>query len=178
MYYGPMIQRRIAPLTFAAAMLALVLCLPAPARAEQKLGYVNPQRVVNETRLGQTAKADLARYVQDKERMARESAAQLTALRKEADAATGQDRARREDALRRKAAQHEALLAENAREIRAEETRLLHYVMRRAESVLEEIGKKGGYSLILIDPNVVGYVDKASVDITDGVVRELESRTK
>jgi len=159
-------------------VLVASLCLPALASAEQKIGYVNPQRIVNETRLGQTAKADLARYMAEKDRAAKQSAAQLTALRKEADAATGADRTRREEQLRRKTEQHEALLAENNRDIRAEETRLLRFVMRQADAVLESIGKKGGYSLILIDPNVVGYVDKASVDITDRVVRELETRSK
>ena len=177
MYQVGMNARHLFPFLIVAALLSLTL-LPEQAWAEQKIGYVNPQRVVNETRLGQTAKADLARYVADKDRTARESAAQLTILRKEMEAASGQDRTRREETLRRKTAQHEALLAENAKDIRAEETRLLQYVMRRAESVLEDIGKKGGYAIILIDPNVLGYVDKASVDITDRVVRELETRTK
>lgn len=160
--------------------LVLLAAFASPAWAEQKIGYVNPQRVVNETRLGQSARADLARYVQDKERAARDSAAQVTQARREAEATglSAQEKARREDTLRRKAAQHETLLAENARDIKAEEGRLLQYVMRRAETVLEDMGKKGGYSLILIDPNAVGYVDKASVDITDRVVRELDIRTK
>lgn len=163
-----------------ALALVLLAVFATPALAEQKIGYVNPQRVVNETRLGQSARADLARYVQDKERVARDSAAQVAQARRDAEATglSATEKAKREDILRRKAAQHETLLAENARDIKAEEGRLLQYVMRRAEAVLEDIGKKGGYSLILIDPNAVGYVDKAAVDITDRVVRELDIRTK
>lgn len=172
---------RIRITVYALALAGLFLAaLPAAALAEQKLGYVSPQRVVNESRLGQAARADLARYVQDKERVARESAAQVTQARRDAEAPglTAQEKAKREDILRRRAAQHETLLSENARDIKAEEGRLLQYVMRRAEAVLEDIGKKGGYALILIDPNAVGYVDKASVDITDRVVRELDNKTK
>lgn len=167
---------------FSALLLALAFLAvcASPALAEQKIGYVNPQRVVNETRLGQSARADLARYVQDKERVARDSAAQVAQARRDAEAPglSAQEKAKREDNLRRRAAQHETLLSENARDIKAEEGRLLQYVMRRAEAVLEDIGRKGGYSLILIDPNTVGYVDKGSVDITDRVVRELDSKTK
>lgn len=164
---------------FLAVMLAFLLA-PLPALAEQKIGFVNPQRVVNETRLGQMAKADLARYVAEKDRLAKESAAQVATLRKEAEGPglSASDRARREDLLRRKAAQHEQLLAENARDIKAEETRLLQYVMRRAEAVLEELGKKGGYAIIFTDPAAVGYVDKASVDLTERVARELDGRSK
>jgi outer membrane protein len=164
---------------FVALLLVFVLT-PLPVLAQQKIGFVNPQRVVNETRLGQTAKADLTRYVAEKERLAKESAAQLASLRKEAEATglSAQDRAKREELLRRKAAQHEQLLAENARDIKTEEAKLLHYVMRRAESVLEDLGKKGGYAIIFTDPAAVGYVDKASVDLTDRVARELDLRVK
>jgi len=164
---------------FLAVMLVFLLAPPA-ALAEQKIGFVNPQRVVNETRLGQSAKADLARYVAEKDRLAKESAAQVATLRKEAEAhgLSPQDRTRREDLLRRKAAQHEQLLAENSRDIKAEETKLLQYVMRKAEAVLEELGKKGGYAIIFTDPASVGYVDKASTDLTERVARELDGRSK
>ncbi|MBU1230105.1 MAG: OmpH family outer membrane protein [Proteobacteria bacterium] len=164
---------------FVAALLALILA-PLPAFAQQKIGFVNPQRVVNETRLGQTAKADLARYVQEKDRAAKDSAAQLAGLRKEAEAPglSAQDRARREDLLHRKSAQHEQLLAENLRDVKAEEGKLLQYVMRRAESALEDLGRKGGYAIIFTDPAAVGYVDKATVDLTDRLVRELDGRGK
>jgi len=164
----------------AALLITGFALAPLPALAQQKIGFVNPQRVVNETRLGQTAKADLARYVAEKNRLARESAAQVAALRKEATASglSAADRARREEALRHKSAQHEQLLQENARDIKAEEGRLLQYVMRRADGVLEDIGKKGGYAIILTDPNAVGYVDKANADLTERVARELDARSK
>ena len=185
MYQTPMSRTippraaRLRTLIFSAGILVFLLA-PQAGLAEQKIGFVNPQRVVNETRLGQTAKADLARYVAEKDRLAKESAAQVAALRKEAEAPglSAQDRGRREDLLRRKAAQHEQLLAENARDIKAEETRLLQYVMRRAEAVLEDLGKKGGYAIIFTDPAAVGYVDKASVDLTERVAHELDGRSK
>lgn len=164
----------------AASIAAGLLLLAQPASAQQKIGFVNPQRVVNETRLGQTAKADLARYVAEKNRLVKESAAQVAVLRKEASASglSSSERGKREEAYRRKSAQHEQLVQENARDIKAEEGRLLQYVMRRADTVLEEIGKKGGYAIIITDPNAVGYVDKASVDLTERVARELDARGK
>jgi len=164
----------------AVCALFLLAFWPCAASAQQKIGFVNPQRVVNETHLGQMAKADLARYVAEKDRAVKESASQVALLRREADAPglSAAERGKREDACRRKAGQHEMLVQENARDIKAEEAKLLQYVMRRADAVLEEIGKKGGYAIILTDPSAVGYVDKASVDLTDRVARELDSRGK
>lgn len=163
-----------------ALILGLLLIAPGLAQAQQRIGFVNPQRVVNETKLGQMAKADLARYVAEKDRMAKESAAQLAVLKRDAEAPglSAAERAKREEALRRKASMHETLLQENARDVKAEETKLLQYVMRRADAVLEDIGKKGGYALIITDPAAVGYVDKANVDLTDRVARELDNRGK
>ena len=162
------------------SVLVSLAFAPRLAQAQQKIGFVNPQRVVNETRLGQMAKADLARYVSEKDRVAKESASSLVLLRKEAEASgisTG-ERAKREEVLRRKTHQHETLLQENARDIKNEEAKLLQYVMRRADAVLDELGKKGGYAIIFTDPAAVGYVDKASVDLTDRVARELDNRGK
>lgn len=160
--------------------LAALLLAATPALAQQKIGFVNPQRVVNETKLGQMAKADLARYVAEKERLAKESASQLAALRKESEATalSAAERARREEAYRRKSRMHETLLQENARDIKAEEAKLLQYVMRRADAVLEDIGRKGGYAIIFTDPAAVGYVDKATVDLTDRVAKELDAKGK
>lgn len=164
-----------------AALLVCALALaPQSAQAQQKIGFVDPQRVVNATRLGQMAKADLARYVAEKKRIASESATQVASLRKEAEgvALSAAERARRDEAYRRKSRQHELLLQENARDIKAEEAKLLQYVMRRADAVLEDFGKKGGYAVIITDPAAVGYVDKASADLTDRVARELNARSK
>jgi outer membrane protein len=176
MSYVKTASRRLAAMLAGLAFLAA----PLPALAQQKIGYVNPQRVVNETRLGQTAKADLARYVAEKDKLAKESASALAKLRKEVEAPglAPAERAKREEAMRHKAGQHEQLLQENARDIKAEEAKLLQYVMRRADAVLEDLGKKGGYAIIFTDPNAVGYVDKASVDLTERVARELDSRSK
>jgi outer membrane protein len=118
--------------------------------------------------------------VAEKKRRASESAAQVAALRKEAEAValSAAERVRRDEAYHRKSRQHELLLQENARDIKAEEAKLLQYVMRRADAVLEEIGKKGGYAIIITDPSAVGYVDTSTADLTERVARELDARSK
>jgi outer membrane protein len=174
------LRRGAAVCAFFLPLLGLLVLAPHAALAQQKIGFVNPQRVVNETRLGQLAKADLARFVAEKDRVAKESASQVALLRREAETPglSASERGKRQDAYRRKSAQHETLLKENARDIKLEETKLLQYVMRRADAVLEDIGKKGGYAIIFTDPSAVGYVDKASVDLTERVARELDSKGK
>lgn len=180
MYQNPMRYLTFLCRSLLLCVFAALAFAPRLAQAQQKIGFVNPQRVVNETRLGQMAKADLARFVAEKDRVAKESASNLALLRKEVEAKglSTTEHAKREDQLRRKAHQHETLLQENARDIKSEEAKLLQYVMRRADAVLEEMGKKGGYAIIFTDPAAVGYVDKASVDLTERVARELDNRGK
>ncbi len=167
------------------AFIFLALIAPAfsssfAAAQPQRIGFVDPQRVVDSTRLGRKAKADLARFIAEKDRMARDGAAELAALRRAAEVPglSAQERATREEAYRRKALEHQLLLRENERDVKSEEAKLLRYVMRRADDVLRDIGRKGGYAVILIDPNAVGYVDKTNVDLTERVARELNSRGK
>jgi len=85
MYHFPMSNFFITHRALVALLLISFAFVPAQAFAQQKVGFVNPQRVVNETRLGKMAKADLARYVAEKDRLAKESAAQVAVLRKEAE---------------------------------------------------------------------------------------------
>ncbi len=57
-------------------------------------------------------------------------------------------------------------------DIQGEERRLIQFVMRRADSILRRIAEEMGFTMILTDPEIMGYV-APSVDITDRVIREL-----
>ena len=46
--------------------------------------------------------------------------------------------------------------------------------MRRADSILRRIAEERGFTMILTDPEIIGYVAH-SMDITDRVILELNS---
>ncbi|MEF2230512.1 MAG: OmpH family outer membrane protein [Pseudodesulfovibrio sp.] len=47
-------------------------------------------------------------------------------------------------------------------------------MMRRADFILRRIAEERGFTMILTDPEIIGYVAE-SMDITDRVILELNS---
>ncbi|MCM0754258.1 OmpH family outer membrane protein [Desulfovibrio aminophilus] len=163
---------------FRAAVFGLVLALvlAVPAHAQQgKVGFLHPQRILNESKVGKTAQEDLSRFAQEKDRRIRSATQEIQALQNELKAGNlPEDEGRRKaDALRQKLQQQDRLIQESNEEVRVEEQRLARYVMQKADAIMRQIAVRQGFTMILTDPEAIGYVDP-SMDITDQVLRALD----
>lgn len=162
----------------AAVLLGLALLIASvPALAEEKIGFVNPQRILDESRLGKTAQADLARLGQEKDRQIRDSARAINEYKGKLGGSglSGSDQRVLDAKLQAQYEKHDRLVNESNEDIRLEEARLIHFVMQHADESLRAVAKKHGFSMILTDPDVIGYIDP-SVDVTDEVIQDLNSR--
>ena len=160
------------------AVLAVLIGLSAlasPARAESKVGFLHPQRILNESKIGKAAQEDLARFAQEKDRAIRVRTQEIQAEQKklEAAAATDPEAPRKAEALRLKYQQQDRLIQESNEEIRLEEQRLARYVMQKADVIMKQIAAQQGFTLILTDPEAIGYIDP-SVDLTEQVIKALD----
>ncbi len=159
-------------------ILALLVLLTAwsTAQAQQKVGFVNPQRILNESRIGQAAQADLAKLGQEKDRLIRDSAKEINDLKK-ALAAGGMSQSE-EQALTAKLQalyeRHDRLVADSNDDMTYEEARLIHFIMKKADASLRAVAEKGGFSMVLTDPDIIGYIDD-SADLTDEVIKALNA---
>jgi len=159
------------------SLFLLCLALAAPVAAQvSKVGFVNPQRIINESRIGRIAQEDLARLGREKDRRVRESLERVEAVKAEIDQGTltvSEEQAR-ERALRLAAREYEMLVEESNADIQTEERQLIQFVMRRADSILRRIAEEAGFTMIITDPEIIGYVAD-SMDITDRVIKELDA---
>jgi len=157
--------------------IALALVWGSVASAHMsKVGFVNPQRIINESKIGRIAQEDLARLGKEKDRRVRESLAQVEALKEKLEKgilSVSEEQAM-EKTLRLAVREYEKMVETSNIDIQGEERRLIQFVMRRADSILKAIAQEMGFTMILTDPEIVGYVDN-SMDITDRVIRELNS---
>ncbi|WP_207259795.1 OmpH family outer membrane protein [Desulfovibrio sp. Huiquan2017] len=163
---------------FLSLWLCAVLLLPAvPSLAQvSKVGFVNPQRIINESKIGKIAQEDLAGLGKEKDRRVRlalDKVNKLQAGLKE-DALSVSEQQSRETGLRQAVRDYEQLVKNSNQEIQDEERSLIRFVMRRADSILKEIARERGFTMILTDPEIIGFVD-SNMDITDRVIRELNS---
>ncbi|XXJ20213.1 OmpH family outer membrane protein [Desulfovibrio caledoniensis] len=158
-------------------LCAALLLSAAPVLAQtSKVGFVNPQRIINESKIGKIAQEDLARLGKEKDRRVRQALDKVNRLQEglKEDALSVSEQQSRETELRATVRDYEQLVQSSNQEIQSEERQLIRFVMRRADSILREIAKEQGFTMILTDPEIVGYVD-GSMDITDRVIHELNS---
>lgn len=158
-------------------LFCLTVLTPCVALAEQKVGFVNPQRLIDESKIGQAAQQDLAKLGKEKDRQIRESAKSINELKARlADTTLSESEQRMlESKLQALYEQHDKLIQKSNEDIQIEEARLIQFIMKRADASLKDIAKGKGFSLVITDPDIIGYIDD-SADLTDLVIQDLNKR--
>lgn len=156
------------------SLTVAMLFASSAAAHMSKVGFVNPQRIINESKIGRIAQEDLARLGKEKDRRVREALEAVEKLKDKLQESTLSvtEEQSLEKLLRLAVRDYEQLVQASNVDIQGEERRLIQFVMRRADSILRRIAQEMGFSMILTDPEIIGYVAD-SMDITDRVIREL-----
>ena len=156
--------------------VTLVFGLSVASYAADKVGYINLQRLVNESDMGKAAKEDIQKLRSEREAMLREKLKEINDLRtlinKEGDSMGASEKTDKIQELNRAYKEYQRLVEDAKEDISNEDKELVSIILEKADSVLKEVAKKQKYTIILKDANAVGYLDP-SVDITDDVLKEL-----
>lgn len=67
------------------------------------------------------------------------------------------------------------MVADAKEDISREDRELVALILKKADDILKKVAKKKRFSIILKDPNAIGYLDP-DVDITDLVLKELNKK--
>ncbi|GAB7023043.1 OmpH/Skp family outer membrane protein [Salidesulfovibrio brasiliensis] len=163
-------------LRYSVIFLAVLCLFGTVEAASAKVGFINPQVIVSESKVGKLAQEDLARLGRIKDQQIQESAEKLKAIKAEMESGLLSEAERdiKEDQFKRELRKHEKLVTDSNIQIREEERRLIQFVMKRADKILRRLAKSMGFTMILTDPEAIGYID-LSVDLTERVLKELDA---
>jgi outer membrane protein len=154
----------------------MLLVLSAVSYAQDKVGYINLQRLVNESTMGKTARAEIQKLRSEKETLLNNKLKEINDLRdlinKEGDKMDTATRQERTRALNRAAKEYQRLAEDAKEDLTNEDNELVAIILQKADGVLKSVAKSKKYAIILKDANAIGYLDP-SVDITDDVLKEL-----
>jgi outer membrane protein len=143
---------------------------------DDKVGYINLQRLVNESERGKAAKNDIKKLRDEREAELKTKLKELNDLKtqidKEGDKMDPSDKRDKVQTLNRAYKDYQRMVADAREDITNEDKELVSIILKEADGVLKKVAKKKGYAIIIKDPNAVGYLDP-SVDITDDVLKEL-----
>lgn len=158
-------------------VLALVWC--TSSYAAEKVGYINLQRLVSESKMGKEAKADIQRMRKTKQAVLNNKLKDIIKLRdlinQKGDKLPARERRDKVELLQKMNKEYQRLVADAKEDIAREDRDLVAIILEKANDILKKVAKKKKYGIILKDPKAIGYLDPA-VDITDLVLKELNKK--
>ncbi len=164
---------------FLPTLLLAVAAVPAAARAEPKIGYVDLQRALNEVEEGKTAKAILQKDFAEKQK-------QLDAKKAEFEKAQGDfekqavvmsEAARKDKAqdLDRRARELQALFVNLQKDLSDRERDATRGIFDRMAAIVREIAEADGFTYVLEKGAGVVYAP-ASLDLTNELIRKYNAK--
>ena len=147
--------------------------------AADKVGYINLQRLVNESEMGQAAKKNLEKLRKEREKAIAAKLQEINRLKEIIKAKDSKlsaaERRDKLEAFQKGYKEYQRMVADAKEDITREDRELVSIILDKADGVLKKVAKKQHYAIILKDPNAVGYLDP-EVDITDEVLKELNKK--
>ncbi|MGE5435081.1 MAG: OmpH family outer membrane protein [Candidatus Doudnabacteria bacterium] len=162
------------------AVLSLALAaVPALARAEQKLGFVDLQRALNEVDEGKAAKALLKRDFDEKQKQLDAKKAEFDKLQAdlEKQAVVMSESAKKERAgeLDRRARELQGLFMQLQKDLSDRERDATKGIYDRMAGIVREIAEAEGFTVVLEKGAGVVYAP-SSLDLTNELIRKYNSR--
>ena len=161
-----------------ALLLALALA-PALARAEQKIGYVDMNRALNEVDEGKSAKASLKRDFDEKQKQLDAKKTEFEKLQAdlEKQAVVMSDAAKKEKAteLDRRARELQGLFVQLQKDLSEREREATQGIFERMRAIVREIAQANGYTMVIDKAAGIVYAPN-SLDLTDDLITRYNTQ--
>ena len=149
------------------------------AMAADKVGYINLQRLVNESDMGKEARQEIQKLRRERETAVADKLKEINGLKNMTNAGgvgmAPDERREKIEALQKAYKDYQRMVADAREDITREDRQLVAIILEKADGVLKKVAKRKKYTIILKDPNAIGYLDP-KVDITDDVLEELNKK--
>ncbi len=160
--------------------LFIVTLLAGPAMAkDMKLGYVDMPRALNEVQDGKNAKAKLKKDFEGKQieldRLQNELKEKRDAFEKQQGMMKADVKQRKAEELQRSFMDLQQTYAKLQKELMAKESALTQGIYQKLSLVIDSIGDRDGYTLIMDIGDTVLY-HKSHMDLTDEIIKEYNRR--
>jgi len=139
-----------------------------------RVGYINLTRIMKETKAGQEASKQLTAADKAKAEILKPLAESVVRLKKEAEDTKSPLEARKKaaDEYVQVKKDYDRSLQDARDELKTKEQALAAEVYKQADVVVKAVAQKRNYSIVLTNPQVMGYLD-TRVEITDEVITEM-----
>lgn len=154
------------------------LALSAPALADVKIGYVDVRAVLTESKAGKQHRADLEKYIKDKQAAIKKEEEKLNSLKQafEKDALTLSDaqKQQKQKEFQEKVQAFQKMAQDADRELRQKDTEFTNQSLEAIRTIAAEVAKEDKVNLVIGRGEVL-YADDG-MDLTPKVTQKFDSR--
>jgi len=166
---------------FLASILACCIAATPVFAADVKLGYIDMQRALNSSEAGKEAKEQLAARVkkyQDEINAKQEEIKKLKDdLEKQGMLLSESARASKEKDYQQRLKEFQRFTKDAQDELQGKDEEYTRKILEGMESVIQEFGRKNGYSFIFVKNEGMLFVDEKA-DVTEEVLKIFNASRK
>jgi outer membrane protein len=163
----------------AAAVLAASL-LPAAARAEVKLGFVDLQRALNEVDEGKAAKAQLKKDFDEKQKVLDQKTDEVKRLQadfeKQAMVMSAEAKAQKATELDRRKMEVQELYLKLQQDLSGREREVTRGIFAKMQAIARDIAEAEGFTMIFERSDAGLVYAPISLDVTNELIRKYNAR--
>ncbi|MCC6542879.1 MAG: OmpH family outer membrane protein [Nitrospirae bacterium] len=158
--------------------LAMYTVMPVMAE-DMKVGFIDAQKVLDESLRGKQVKDQLNEYVQSRQKIVDIEESELKNLQdemtKQGAVLSPSAKQEKEDLFQRKFMDYQKKVSELQKEIQQRRTDKLDEFNIELRKIAKSLGEKEGYSMILtnLDVDIIIYA-MPSLNLTESVIKELD----
>ncbi len=150
--------------------------------ADLKIGYVDLGKALNDSKRGREAKAELEALVKQKQsqidELEKKINNQRTEFEKQAGALSEQARQEKQAQIEKAIQDYQKLVQEAQSEVEKKRRDLTTGIIKELKDIIEEIGRKEGYAIILESSEGLILYSKEGLDLTNRVIKIYDERRK
>ena len=152
---------------------------PGADDALHNVGYINLQRLVNNSRLGRAARSEMQKIRREKETLVADKLREVNELREQINEAGDKMSSPEKQAklldLQKATKEYRRMVSDVKEDIQREDRELVSIILQKAADALQKVARRLNYTIILKDAAAIGYLSPKA-DVTDDVIRLLDQK--
>ncbi|MHC1729242.1 MAG: OmpH family outer membrane protein [Syntrophobacteraceae bacterium] len=151
-----------------AGFIVLTLCAGCN-KEDPKIGVVDVAKVINDSKRGKQANAELEALLKDRQAAANEKAESVDRLKKSLDKEPAATKKAKDDELNRLAQEYQRMVATSEAEIQKKAGELRNEIAKEIRNVLVTVGREEKYLVIMTAEGAPYHQE--TIEITDKIIR-------
>ncbi len=157
---------------FLTLFASLVLYSPLAKAQQFKIGFIDLQKVLNESESGKKAKSDLESFIKSQQSRIDEKGKEIEAMKaefsKKSSILSEDAKRKKEEELQKELRDYKRMVADAQEEAKKKETELTKEIFKEIDVLIGKLAKEEGYSAIM-EKTILLYTGDA-FDITEKVI--------